>query len=99
MDAHGARIIAERIRADLAELTVETPRGTLRSTASIGLATYGKNRPDTARALLKRADEALYVAKRGGRDRIVLMVPEPLDEPTAGEQDLASLPRREKRAN
>jgi two-component system cell cycle response regulator len=42
----------------------------LRVTASVGLATLEQN-DDTIEMLLKRADKALYAAKREGRNRVV----------------------------
>jgi diguanylate cyclase (GGDEF)-like protein len=66
----GAAILAERIRAGLAERPVDTDAGPLPITASIGLAEYdpGDTEPGT---LLARADEALYRAKQAGRNRVV----------------------------
>jgi diguanylate cyclase (GGDEF)-like protein len=64
-DAAGARPIAERLR----EAVAATPF-TLPLRVSIGLASW----PDDARdrdALLERADDALYGAKRGGKNRVV----------------------------
>jgi len=42
----------------------------LEVTISIGIAAIGEP-TDTAAAILKRADEALYRAKRDGRNRVV----------------------------
>ena len=39
-------------------------------TASVGIATLDGRRT-RSEALFKRADQALYVAKRGGRNRVV----------------------------
>lgn len=67
VDLHGARILAERIRAAVAghSFLVVGQR-----TCSFGVASY---RPgDTAETMVKRADEALYEAKQNGRDRVVL---------------------------
>ena len=68
-DAHR---IAERIRGHVAgsPFRVLDGREALQVTISIGVAaTSGAG--DTAEALLKRADEALYDAKQGGRNRVI----------------------------
>jgi two-component system cell cycle response regulator len=70
-DASFAASVAERLRGDV-EKTPFTARSgsTFPVTVSIGLAEWlGPN--DTADALIKRADEALYSAKRAGRNRVV----------------------------
>ena len=69
-DGPGALIAAERLRAaiEAVRLTYEgTERGV---TASIGVATFGK-RLDTLDAVIDAADQALYRAKSGGRNRVV----------------------------
>lgn len=62
---------AERQRAFMEGAAVDTPAGRLRVTVSIGVAEY---RPEMTAAdeLLKRADEALYESKRGGRNRVTV---------------------------
>lgn len=44
-------------------------------TLSIGLASRAHGEPKTAEALVRLADQALYVAKSGGKDRIVVIDP------------------------
>ncbi|HUO87834.1 MAG TPA: PleD family two-component system response regulator [Rhizomicrobium sp.] len=64
--------IAERLRKSIETTPIAISRapGTLAITISIGIAsTTGAN--DTAEALLHRADQALYSAKRTGRNRVV----------------------------
>jgi PleD family two-component response regulator len=51
------------LRALVASMRVETPQGELKITASLGCATATANQD-----LLRVADEALYAAKRNGRD-------------------------------
>ncbi|MGQ0615746.1 MAG: diguanylate cyclase [Acidimicrobiia bacterium] len=68
---------AERLRAAIARAAV-TP-----VTVSAGVATYPTNASDPV-ALLTRADEALYEAKRSGRDRSVRARPRPARLPAAG---------------
>jgi two-component system, cell cycle response regulator len=67
-DAAGALLLAERIRAELAATTFHAGTQEFRCTCSIGIATF----PAAGRSweeLFKAADAALYVSKRGGRDR------------------------------
>lgn len=62
---------AERLRARIAGLSVETPAGAIGFTISIGVAML---KPDCGHwpELLHAADCALYGAKHGGRNRVVL---------------------------
>ena len=61
--------VAEEIRGRLAQEEVDIGGGrTLRVTCSIGVASIGEG--EGVAEALKRADEALYEAKRGGRDRV-----------------------------
>jgi diguanylate cyclase (GGDEF)-like protein/PAS domain S-box-containing protein len=60
---------ADRIRGAVAALDIPTPCGPLRITASLGYATWDPSVTSVA-SLLAHADEALYAAKRAGRDRV-----------------------------
>ena len=60
-----ALLVAERLRARISALGDPVP-----VTASFGVAGHPTHGPDAA-SLIKAADDALYVAKRGGRDRAV----------------------------
>jgi diguanylate cyclase (GGDEF)-like protein len=64
-----ARVIAERVRLHVAE-PIHTAGASLRQTVSIGIATW--NGSESAESLQKRADEAMYFAKAGGRNRVEL---------------------------
>jgi diguanylate cyclase (GGDEF)-like protein len=70
-DSAGARIIAERIRAAVGSLVVDADGAPVRTTASIGLAVHPLHDGGDLKALLRAADQALYRAKRMGRDRVV----------------------------
>jgi diguanylate cyclase (GGDEF)-like protein len=48
--------------------------GPLRVTISVGVATLGIDADDVA-GLIEKADAALYEAKRQGRDRVAMAVP------------------------
>jgi diguanylate cyclase (GGDEF)-like protein len=68
----GAKVLAERIRRSIAASTIAYDMSALRVTASIGVAAL---RPDdTADSFVKRADEAMYQAKHGGRNQVVTTV-------------------------
>ncbi len=73
--ADDALAIAERIRAILAEhpLTLETGER-LEMTASIGVTTW-QGEETTLHALVRQADQALYQAKREGRNRVCIAQP------------------------
>ncbi len=70
-DAEGASVLAERIRAAVEERNIwhpATERGRL--TISIGAATMTGREDGDGSALVRAADEALYRAKRDGRNLV-----------------------------
>lgn len=70
-DLPHAQQVAERLRHELSELTVNCVNQTLRLTVSIGLAQSHTNEEDWA-DVIGRADAGLYEAKRTGRNRVVV---------------------------
>jgi len=66
-----ATMVAERLRRRIASEPFPIQKGTrmIEVTISIGIAALGPN--DDAAAVIKRADQALYRAKRDGRNRVV----------------------------
>jgi two-component system cell cycle response regulator len=67
-----AYMVAERLRQSVADIPfkISVPPGQITVTISIGV-TASEGPHDTAEALLRRADQALYRAKRDGRNRVV----------------------------
>jgi diguanylate cyclase (GGDEF)-like protein len=65
----GARL-AETLRAAIEAERVGSATGEIALTASFGVAEGGDG--DDAESVIRRADEALYLAKRGGRNRVVV---------------------------
>ncbi|CAN7204073.1 diguanylate cyclase [Pseudoduganella sp. LjRoot289] len=65
---------AERLRETVSQLRIEVDGGLAISvTISVGVAaSYPQAAPDSPSSLLVRADQALYRAKKEGRDRVVL---------------------------
>lgn len=68
-DLNGARLTAERIRAAVGGDGIETDAGPVGVTVSLGVAGYPVH-GQTASELLRSADQAMYAAKQGGRDRV-----------------------------
>jgi two-component system, cell cycle response regulator len=66
-----ATMVAERLRRRIASEPFPIQKGTrmIEVTISIGIAALGSG--DDAAAVIKRADQALYRAKRDGRNRVV----------------------------
>jgi len=64
-----ACILAERIRASIESFKLHTELGTIKYTISIGLAELSAN-DESMNATLKNADEALYKAKKLGRNKV-----------------------------
>lgn len=62
--------VAERLRQAVCATPISTGAGTIRVTASFGVAQQDPVGDRTAWDVLQRADRALYLAKRGGRDRV-----------------------------
>jgi two-component system chemotaxis response regulator CheY len=66
-----ARLVAERVRARVAATPLPLADGSqLDLRVSLGVTSTSTGTPTGVEALLRQADEALYEAKRAGRDRI-----------------------------
>lgn len=68
-DAVQAVEVLDRIRQDFGRIKHPYQETWCTATLSVGVATLGED--DSAESLIRQADEALYTAKRGGRDRTV----------------------------
>jgi diguanylate cyclase (GGDEF)-like protein len=75
-DGEGAVIVADRCRQVIEDTAFEANGKALKITMSVGVSTYYPKREAPAverpEQLIKLADEALYVAKDGGRNRVIL---------------------------
>jgi diguanylate cyclase (GGDEF)-like protein/PAS domain S-box-containing protein len=63
-----AKALAVRLCLALADARLATPVGSVKATVSIGVASFTPG--DNAEALIARADAAMYMAKRAGRNRV-----------------------------
>jgi len=89
-DRDGARSIAERLRARIAELAMSSGGGLVRTTVSIGVACHPGDDAGEAGTLLERADRALYAAKQAGRDRVMMVTESEPGAAPGGERTAAT---------
>ena len=68
-NAKAARLVAERLRKEVEKMVIPSAKGDLSITVSIGVAEYNKSTPNLE-VLIARADQAMYVAKHKGRNRV-----------------------------
>jgi diguanylate cyclase (GGDEF)-like protein len=68
-DRAGARQLAERIRQEVEQQTFPSGKGPFKATLSIGIACTEDAREKAE--IIARADQSLYAAKHGGRNRTV----------------------------
>jgi diguanylate cyclase (GGDEF)-like protein len=61
-------LLSERLLESVRDLNVEHAGRAIKLTVSVGVAQV--NAGETPEAWLQRADQALYEAKNGGRDRV-----------------------------
>jgi len=69
-EGQGAMLLCERVRQEVAAQVMSSEKGPFRVTLSLGIATYPVNGQEQ-QLLVERADQALYAAKEGGRNRTV----------------------------
>jgi diguanylate cyclase (GGDEF)-like protein len=83
-DADPAAVVAERVCGALrAQKVVVHGRTHVAVTASIGVAAAAVDEDEGWESLFHRADEALYRAKAGGRDRVEVSSPQPAASKTS----------------
>ena len=70
-DVSGAMTLAEELRTEVAENARPAPEAEA-ATISVGIAMFGRKPRGSSEGVLVAADQAMYTAKQGGRDRIAL---------------------------
>jgi diguanylate cyclase (GGDEF)-like protein len=99
LDAEAAGVVAERILAEIRSRRFQAMPGEARLTMSAGIAVERVATAEQGGALRARADEALYAAKRSGRDRALLWPPGvPSNSTPAGSMPAIS-PHRQRRSS
>lgn len=72
-DSHQSVSAAERMRNAVEQMTITLPDAQpIKITASFGVGTLCEGSDKTMDAMIRRADDALYRAKKGGRNRVCI---------------------------
>ncbi len=69
--ADHAKMVGERLRMEVEKMVIPHEKGEARITVSVGITEQNEDTP-TLEVLITRADQALYVAKTKGRNRVIL---------------------------
>ncbi len=80
----GAALVADKVRVDIARISLSHSGGVIRTSASIGLVSFPHD-GRTAAELMRKADLAMYEAKRRGRDQIVRFARRPAQAAPPGD--------------
>ncbi|WP_257168884.1 sensor domain-containing diguanylate cyclase [Bradyrhizobium sp. SRS-191] len=67
-----AMAVLEKMRSAVAALSIDSPSGPIRVTASFGVVDFTPGQPFDA--MLERADQAMYAAKTNGRNQVIAWV-------------------------
>lgn len=84
-ELEGAMLFAERLRQKVEEAAFDGPKGPLKVTISVGVSSIPVHTAETAVDMIKLADDALYVAKENGRNRVETPV-EGVEKPDPGKK-------------
>ena len=69
-DMQVAQMIADRLRNAIETTPAPTDQGPISVTVSIGVASLSDGQALTIHDIIKRADQAMYIAKQAGRNRV-----------------------------
>lgn len=72
-NAFGAKLAAERIRRAMEKTQMDGPQGPFTVTVSFGVASVcGPGCASFSKQIIEHADQALYAAKKAGRNRVLM---------------------------
>lgn len=91
-DCENAANLAERIRKQIQRLDFEAPNGSLKITMSFGIGELFVH-GNEIKMVIKSADDALYMAKKKGRNRVVICPGPEKDDPPEDDSPPSPFPQ------